>query len=83
MTNPFDDDAREFYVVTNNEGQHSLWPSLMTAPAGWTNRLGPASRQACLDYIATHWTDLRPLSLVSHLEQTASAGTARAEGHQS
>ncbi len=75
MTNPFDDEAREFYVVANGEGQHSLWPAPMAAPAGWSTRLGPASRRACLGYIATYWTDLRPLSLVTHLEAAALART--------
>ncbi|CBW75571.1 Antibiotic/siderophore biosynthesis protein [Mycetohabitans rhizoxinica HKI 454] len=25
---------------------------------------GPDTRQACLDYVNTHWTDMRPKSLI-------------------
>ena len=29
------------------------------------------TRQACLEYIETHWTDLRPRSLVEAMNQTS------------
>jgi uncharacterized protein YbdZ (MbtH family) len=61
--NPFDDDKGEFYVLVNNEEQHSLWPSFAALPAGWRPVLGPRDRKAALDYIEAHWTDLRPRSL--------------------
>ncbi|MGI6188060.1 MAG: MbtH family NRPS accessory protein [Brevibacillus sp.] len=32
-------------------------------PEGWTVVLGPQTRQECLDYIRSQWTDLRPRSL--------------------
>ncbi|MEV8086777.1 MbtH family protein [Streptomyces nigra] len=62
-TNPFDDDEGRFLVLVNDEGQHSLWPSFAEVPGGWTVVFGEDSRQACLDYVDTHWTDLRPRSL--------------------
>jgi MbtH protein len=37
-------------------------------PAGWTVAHGPATRQECLDHIETHWTDMRPASLVRQME---------------
>ncbi|MFJ5063707.1 MbtH family protein [Streptomyces nigra] len=62
-TNPFDDDEGRFLVLVNDEGQHSLWPSFAEVPAGWVVAFGEDSRQACLDYVDAHWTDLRPRSL--------------------
>ncbi|MFF3780774.1 MbtH family protein [Streptomyces sp. NPDC001933] len=64
-TNPFDDPEGRFLVLVNDEGQHSLWPSFAEVPGGWTTALDENSREACLDYIETHWTDLRPRSLAA------------------
>ncbi|MFF7098858.1 MbtH family protein [Streptomyces nigra] len=61
--NPFDDDEGRFLVLVNDEGQHSLWPSFAEVPGGWVVVFGEESRQACLDYVDAHWTDLRPRSL--------------------
>lgn len=62
-TNPFDDDNGAFFVVVNDEDQHSLWPVFADIPAGWRVVHGEASRAACLDYVEKNWTDLRPKSL--------------------
>ena len=62
-TNPFDDDEGRFLVLVKDEGQHSLWPSFAEVPGGWVVAFGEDSRQACLDYVDAHWTDLRPRSL--------------------
>ena len=64
--NPFDDETASFYVLVNNEDQHSLWPRFKQVPGGWTIVFGAdggASRQACLDYVDANWTDMRPKSL--------------------
>ena len=34
-TNPFDDEDGRFYVLVNDEDQHSLWPTFSEVPAGW------------------------------------------------
>lgn len=62
-TNPFDDDNGAFFVLVNDEDQHSLWPVFADIPAGWRVVHGEASRAACLDYVEKTWTDLRPKSL--------------------
>lgn len=62
-TNPFDDDNGAFFVLVNDEDQHSLWPVFADIPAGWRVVQGEASRAACLDYVEKNWTDLRPKSL--------------------
>ncbi|GHA44814.1 protein mbtH [Streptomyces tauricus] len=68
MVNPFDDDAARFLVLVNDEGQHSLWPSLADVPAGWAVAHAQGSRQACLDYIDRAWTDMRPRSLAEAVD---------------
>ncbi|MFD9504455.1 MbtH family protein [Streptomyces sp. NPDC060035] len=73
MTNPFDDAEGRFLVLVNDEGQHSLWPSFAEVPAGWTVAHPEDSRQACLDHIETHWTDMRPRSLVRSMEDAGPA----------
>jgi uncharacterized protein YbdZ (MbtH family) len=65
MTNPFEDENGTFLVLVNAENQHSLWPSTVDVPAGWRTVHGEDTRSACLEYVETHWTDLRPASLVA------------------
>ncbi|GHE72410.1 protein mbtH [Streptomyces longispororuber] len=67
-TNPFDDSEGRFLVLVNDEGQHSLWPTFAEVPGGWTVAFGEDSRDACLEYVETHWTDLRPKSLVASMD---------------
>lgn len=50
-------------VVRNDEGHYSVWPVGKQMANGWTEVGQRGERQACLDYIAEHWTDMRPLSL--------------------
>ncbi len=60
--NLFDDPDGMFLVLVNDEEQHSLWPAALAVPAGWRVVHGEDTRQACLDYVETNWTDIRPLS---------------------
>ncbi|MEU8927917.1 MULTISPECIES: MbtH family protein [unclassified Kitasatospora] len=69
MTNPFEDPEANYLVLVNDEGQHSLWPVFTEIPAGWQQVFGEAGRQECLDYIENSWTDMRPKSLISAMEQ--------------
>jgi len=65
-TNPFDDESGTFFVLINDEEQHSLWPSFADVPAGWRIVHGAPDgidRASCIDYVEQNWTDLRPLSL--------------------
>jgi MbtH protein len=68
VTNPFDDPDANYYVLVNEEGQHSLWPIFADAPDGWKIAFGEAGRVECLDFIEKHWTDMRPKSLVEAME---------------
>ena len=69
MTNPFEDPDGSYYVLVNEEGQHSLWPEFIEVPAGWQVAFGAAVRQECLDYVEENWTDMRPRSLVEAMEK--------------
>jgi MbtH protein len=73
MTNPFEDENGTYKVLTKDEGQHSLWPDFIDIPAGWTSVHGPVSRQACLDYVNQHWTDMRPKSLMDSMNAFANS----------
>jgi len=69
MTNPFDDPSGTFYVLVNVEGQHSLWPSFIDVPSGWTVVNGVTDRQGALSYIEEYWTDMRPKTLADEMRQ--------------
>ncbi|MCG0287380.1 MbtH family protein [Streptomyces sp. PSAA01] len=71
MTNPFENPDGRYFVLVNEEGQHSLWPAFAEVPAGWTVAHGEADRQACLDYVNEHWTDMRPKSLITAMNDTS------------
>lgn len=62
-TNAFDDESGRFYVLVNDEDQHSLWPTFAEVPQGWRIVCGPAERRECLRYVEENWTDMRPKSL--------------------
>jgi MbtH protein len=61
--NPFDDESLRFTVLVNAQQQYSLWPQFAETPQGWRVLMGPASRGECIDYIETHWQDMRPAAL--------------------
>jgi MbtH protein len=70
VTNPFEDENGVYHVLVNEEGQHSLWPSFIEVPAGWTIVHESDSRAACLEFINQHWTDMRPRSLIESMRKS-------------
>ncbi|MFC7328017.1 cytochrome P450 [Marinactinospora rubrisoli] len=60
MPNPFEDTEQPYLVLVNDSGQHSLWPAFAPVPAGWATAHGADSREGCLAYVDTAWTDMRP-----------------------
>ena len=77
MTNPFEDENGVYHVLVNEEGQHSLWPSFVEVPAGWTIVHASDTRAACLEFINQHWTDMRPKSLIEAMKQSSGSGRAQ------
>jgi MbtH protein len=67
MTNPFEDESASYYVLVNDEGQHSLWPAFADVPVGWHVTHPADTRPACLEFIEQEWTDMRPASLIRQL----------------
>ncbi|MFE2449815.1 MbtH family protein [Stenotrophomonas sp. NPDC087984] len=67
-TNPFEDPEGTYLVLVNDEGQHSLWPAFVEVPQGWRTALADATRDAALEYVNAHWTDMRPKSLIKAME---------------
>lgn len=55
--------APEFQVVVNDEEQYSLWPGTREIPSGWRATGMSGTRDACLEYVRTVWTDMRPKSV--------------------
>jgi MbtH protein len=71
MSNPFDDDGGTFIALINDEGQYSLWPAFADVPEGWQVVCGAGDRDACLGYIESEWTDMRPKSLIAAMEKAS------------
>jgi MbtH protein len=72
-TNPFEDEDANYFVLINDEGQHSLWPVFADVPDGWEVIFGEDGRQECLDFIEKNWTDMRPKSLIKAMEADAAS----------
>jgi len=68
MINPFEDPDGTYVVLVNNEGQHSLWPSFVEVPVGWTVVREESARSTCLDFVNANWTDMRPTSLIRSVD---------------
>jgi uncharacterized protein YbdZ (MbtH family) len=71
VTNPFEDENGTFHVLINDEGQHSLWPTFVEVPQGWTIILESTTRAACLEFINRNWTDMRPNSLIERMKKAS------------
>lgn len=58
-----EDPFERYFVVVNEEEQHSIWPAVKQVPAGWFATGFEGSRAECLAHIEQVWTDIRPRSL--------------------
>ena len=67
------DDVFDTYtVVVNHEEQYSIWPTAKEMPLGWKEVGKIGKKSECLEYIDEVWTDMRPLSLLRHMEAISS-----------
>jgi len=62
-------DQTIYKVVINHEEQYSIWWSDRDNPLGWQDVGKSGTKQECLDYIETVWTDMRPLSLRKKMDK--------------
>jgi len=67
-----EEDTTIYQVVVNHEQQYSIWPDYKEVPGGWRTIGKTGNKQECLYHIKEVWTDMRPLSLQIHMQQTAS-----------
>ena len=52
-----------FIALVNDEEQYSVWNARLRIPDGW-KQVGPAqTHEACVTFIESLWTDMRPKSL--------------------
>jgi MbtH protein len=65
------EDSTVYRVVVNDEEQYSIWVEYRAVPEGWREVGKTGTKQECLDYIKTVWTDMRPLSLRRQMENYA------------
>jgi uncharacterized protein YbdZ (MbtH family) len=65
------DDRTIYKVVVNHEEQYSIWPADRESPAGWRDAGKRGPKAECLSYVEQVWTDMRPLSLRTQLEEAA------------
>ena len=63
-------DETVYNVVMNHEEQYSIWPAYRENALGWSSVGKSGSKDECLAYIETVWTDMRPLSLRKKMEET-------------
>ena len=61
----------QYRVVVNHEEQYSLWPATRELPLGWRDAGKEGTREECLAHIEEVWTDMRPLSLRTKMEEEA------------
>lgn len=64
------DEYQEMYLVLiNHEEQYSLWPSYKPIPAGWKSIGKERTKEECITYVDSVWTDMRPLSLRKQMKK--------------
>jgi uncharacterized protein YbdZ (MbtH family) len=61
----------DYKVVVNHEEQYSIWPADRENAPGWRDVGTQGAKAVCLEYIASVWTDMRPLSLRKRMEELA------------
>jgi MbtH protein len=57
-----------YRVLTNDEGQYSLWPAHLDVPEGWHAEGPTGTQDECSAYVDRTWTDMRPRSLREHMD---------------
>lgn len=66
------EDTTIYRVVMNHEEQYSIWPVDRENALGWRDAGKSGTKAECLAYIEQVWTDMRPLSLRKHMDESAS-----------
>ena len=64
-----DEDTRAYSVVMNDEEQYSIWFADRDLPLGWRAVGKTGTKTECLAFIKEVWTDMRPRSLRTWMEE--------------
>ena len=64
-----DDKYAVYRVVINREEQYSILPIHEGNPEGWTDVGKKGTKEECLAYILQVWTDMRPLSMRTKMDE--------------
>jgi uncharacterized protein YbdZ (MbtH family) len=64
-------DEQTYHVVVNQEEQYSIWPTDQELPSGWRLEGTTGPESVCLAHIDEVWTDMRPLSLRTYMNEHA------------
>ena len=65
------EDTTIYKVVMNHEEQYSIWPADRENALGWSDAGKTGTKEECLAYIKTAWTDIRSLSHRKKMEEMA------------
>ena len=57
------DASTRYEVVTNDEGEYSIWMVDLPRPSGWQSAGVTGLKAECLEFISTAWTDMTPRSV--------------------
>ena len=57
MSNPLDNRNAVYFVLVNDQGQHSLWPDIVPLPSDWSIAFGSANHESCLGFIERLWAE--------------------------
>jgi MbtH protein len=68
---PDEEDKRIYKVVINGEEQYSIWPADRPNAAGWSDAGKSGTKDECLAFIKDVWTDMRPKSLRTKMDEEA------------
>lgn len=76
-TSSFDRDDETFIVLINHEEQYSIWPHWKAVPGGWRAVDGvKGDKKTVTEYVEKSWTDMRPASLRTWMDEQAAAGAS-------
>ncbi|WP_019031056.1 MbtH family protein [Salinispora arenicola] len=64
--------AMTWTVLVNSEEQCGLHPADLPVPQGWQSVGFTGSEEQCIRHVDATWTDMRPLSLRTALDASAS-----------
>jgi MbtH protein len=58
-----------YKVIVNDEEQYSVWPADRADAPGWKDAGKSGTKEECLAFIKSVWTDMRPRSLREKMDE--------------